>query len=401
MLKAYKNKSDNWSPQSWREKEALQLPYYADLDALAAVTKALEASAPLVMPSDTRRLKDLIAAAARGEAFLLQAGDCAESFAEFHPENVRATFDTLAQMADIIAQETGKPVVLNGRIAGQFAKPRSDSNETQGGITLPSYKGDIINGLDFTPETRKPEADRMLQAYRQCAVTLKLLRGFAAETDREFFTAHEALLLPYEEPLTRTDPATGTWHASSAHFLWVGNRTCQPEGAHAAFLRGVANPVGIKCGPDMTPKALLRLLDILNPANDAGRITLITRFGREKIAAVLPQLVEAVQQQGRAVTWVCDPMHGNMRRAPTGHKTRATADMIAETRSFLGILAAAGATAGGLHLELTGRAVTECTDDNISEDALPQRYFTHCDPRLNAAQGIAFARHIAAYMKGV
>ncbi len=400
MLKAYKNKSDRWSPHSWREKEALQLPYYADLDALAAVTRALEASAPLVAPADTRRLKELIARAAEGEAFLLQAGDCAESFAEFHPDNVRATFDTLAEMADIITSATGKPVIMNGRIAGQFAKPRSDSNETQGGVTLPSYKGDIINGLDFTPDSRKPEADRMLQAYRQCAVTINLLRGFASATEREFFTAHEALLLPYEEPLTRPDPATGAWYASSAHFLWVGNRTCQPAGAHVQFLKGVVNPVGIKCGPDMTPETLSRLLDMLNPANDAGRITLITRFGREKIARVLPQLVAAVQSKGRTVTWVCDPMHGNTRRARTGLKTRATADIIAETRSFFGILAAEGATAGGLHLELAGRAVTECTDHAITEDDLPQRYFTHCDPRLNAAQGIDFARGVAAYMKG-
>ncbi|MDE2337323.1 MAG: 3-deoxy-7-phosphoheptulonate synthase [Alphaproteobacteria bacterium] len=399
MLKAHKNESDGWSPQSWREKEALQLPYSADLDALAAVAQALEASPPLVSAADTRRLKELVAKAAKGEAFLLQAGDCAESFAEFHPDNVRATFDTLAQMAKIIAKETGKPVVLNGRIAGQFAKPRSDSNETQGGVTLPSYKGDIINGLGFTPGSRRPEAERMLRAYRQCAVTLNLLRGFAAETETEFFTAHEALLLPYEEPLVRRDPATGAWHASSAHFLWAGNRTCAPDGAHVAFLRGVANPVGVKCGPEMTPETLLRLLDVLAPANDAGRVTLIARMGRGRIAAALPPLVRAARSEGRIVAWVCDPMHGNTTRAASGLKTRAVADILAETQSFLSILAAESAVAGGLHLELSGRDVTECTGGAITEADLPKRYLTHCDPRLNAAQGLSLARAVAEALR--
>lgn len=374
-----------WSPDSWRDKPALQLPHYADLEALAVVTRKLEQSPALVSVADTEKLKAHIAAAAKGEAFLLQAGDCAESFAEFHPDCIRDTFNTIQRMAATL----NVPVVRIGRIAGQFAKPRSDSNETQKGITLPSYKGDIINEIAFTPEARTPDPARMLRAYTQSAATLDLLRGFAMETKTEFFTAHEALLLQYEQALTRFD---GGWYDSSAHFLWVGNRTRQPDGAHVEFLRGIKNPIGIKVGPTMTPEGLLQLLDTLNPANEPGRMTLIIRLGAN-IATLLPTLLRAAK--GRNAAWICDPMHENTNLSANGYKTRHFANIVTELKYFFAIMRAEGAQAAGVQLELTGRAVTECTGHGLDEKHLPARYETHCDPRLNAEQSLELASIIA------
>ncbi len=393
-------KSDHaaaWSPDSWQGKEALQLPYYADLDALAAVTNTLKDSTSLVAAEEARRLKKSLAAAATGEAFLLQAGDCAESFAEFHQKNIRGTFDVIRQMAQVMTATSRIPVIKVGRIAGQFAKPRSDSNETQGGVTLPSYKGDIINGMDFTPDSRRPEPQRMLQAYKQCTATLNLLRGFARETGTAFFTAHEALLLPYEQALTRVDKAASGWYDASAHFLWVGDRTRQPDSAHVEFLRGINNPIGIKCGPTLAAEELLALLAILNPANEPGRITLISRMGHQKVSDVLPGLIRAVKAEGHIVTWACDPMHGNTTTSSTGYKTREFGNILSEVKKFFAIHHAEGTIPGGVQLELAGRDVTECTGGKfkVTEEKLPQRYHTHCDPRLNASQGLELASLIA------
>ena len=398
MLKAIKaDDAAAWSPESWRDKQALQLPYYADLSVLSIVTDSLKASPPLIAADETRRLKSSLAKVADGESFLLQAGDCAESFAEFHPLNIRSTFDVIRQMAQVITATAGMPVVKVGRIAGQFAKPRSDSNETHNGITLPSYKGDIINGIEFTPETRRPEPERMLQAYKQCATTLNLLRGFTQQTRTDFFTAHEALLLPYEQALTRIDKTTNTWYDTSAHFLWVGDRTRQIDSAHVEFLRGIGNPIGIKCGPTLPAEELLALLDILNPANEPGRITLISRMGHHDISGILPPFLRTIKAEGRIVSWACDPMHGNTTTSSTGYKTREFAHILSEVKKYFASHHAEGTHPGGIHLELVGRDVTECTGGKvkITEDKLSERYQTHCDPRLNASQGLELATLIA------
>ena len=445
--------SENWTPQSWRSKPAVQMPNYPDLKALAGVEAQLRAHPPLVFAGEARSLKEDLAAVSRGEAFLLQGGDCAESFAEFRADNIRDMFRVLLQMAVVLTFGAKCPVVKLGRMAGQFAKPRSADMESVGGVELPSYRGDIINGMDFDSRARIPDPERMLKAYGQAAATLNLLRAFAgggyadlhhvarwnldfvadspaskryhaiAEQISEaldfmeacgvgpnsvasmrtvnFYTSHEALLLPYEEALTRIDSTTGEWYDTSAHQLWIGDRTRQPDGAHVEFCRGVKNPLGVKCGPSQTPDELLRLLDVLNPANEAGRMTLICRFGAGNVDKHLPKLIRAVTREGRKVIWSCDPMHGNTIKAENGYKTRPVDRILTEMRQFFAVHQQEGSYAGGVHFEMTGQNVTECIGgaQAITEADLVDRYHTHCDPRLNANQALELAFIIAEGLK--
>ncbi len=437
--------ASNWNPDSWKSAQAKHLPDYADAEALSRVEATLTNFPPLVFAGEARALKADLAEVAEGRGFLLQGGDCAESFAEFHPDNIRDTFRVLLQMAVVLTFASKQPVVKVGRMAGQFAKPRSAQTETINGQELPSYFGDIINGPEFEPETRRNNPDRMIQAYSQSASTLNLLRAFStggyanlrqvhkwtldhigrspwaakfSETaDRigealdfmqacgidpmtvpqlqgtSFFTSHEALLLPYEQALTRRDSLTGDWYDCSAHMLWIGDRTRFDDSAHVEFLRGVGNPIGMKCGPSLEPDALLRMLDVLNPAREAGRMTLISRFGHDKVEAGLPPLVRAVEREGHKVVWSCDPMHGNVIKAASGYKTRPFERILAEVRGFFAVHRAEGTHAGGVHIEMTGQNVTECTGGAIAitDEALADRYHTHCDPRLNAAQSLELA----------
>lgn len=421
------------------------MPVYGDKAALAATEGRLGRFPPLVFAGEARALKSELAAAQAGEAFLLQGGDCAESFAEFHPDNIRDTFRVLLQMAVVLTFVSKLPVVKVGRMAGQFAKPRSAATETIGGQELPSYRGDIINDISFEPVAREPDPTRMERAYNQSAATLNLLRAFSsggyatldrvhqwtldfmgrspwaakfAETaDRigealsfmracgiraetvpqlqgtSFFTSHEALLLPYEQALTRRDSTSGDWYCTSAHMLWIGDRTRFEGSAHVEFLRGIANPIGLKCGPSLHPDALLRMLDTLNPGREAGRITLITRYGHDKIEAGLPPLVRAVMREGHPVLWSCDPMHGNVIKADNGYKTRPFERILAEVRGFFAVHRAEGSFGGGIHAEMTGQDVTECTGGamDVTQMDLADRYHTHCDPRLNAGQSLELA----------
>jgi 3-deoxy-7-phosphoheptulonate synthase len=446
--------AEKWSPESWRGKPIRQVPDYPDPGAVAAVETTLRNFPPLVFAGEARRLKAALAAVAGGKAFLLQGGDCAESFAEFHANNIRDTFRVLLQMAVVLTFGAASPVVKVSRMAGQFAKPRTAETETQGGETLPSYRGDIVNGMEFSPAARRPDPHRMIQAYSQAAATLNLLRAFAqggyadlhrvhswnqgfvaqspageryqeladrltetldfmaacgltSETtsqirETDLFTSHEALLLPYEQALTRVDSTTGDWYDCSAHMLWVGDRTRQPEGAHVEFLRGVKNPLGLKCGPSLDPAVLLRLIDLLNPDNEPGRLTLIARMGADKVEAKLPLLIRAVEREGRKVVWCCDPMHGNTVTSSTGYKTRAVDQILREVRGFFAVHEAEGSYAGGVHFEMTGQDVTECIGgaQAISEIGLADRYHTHCDPRLNASQALELAFLIAEVLKG-
>ena len=444
---------DNWTPASWRTKTAQQQPAYDDPAQLRAVEARLEALPPLVFAGEARRLKKTLAKVAHGEAFLFQGGDCAESFAEFSANNIRDTFRVILQIAVVLTYGGAIPVVKIGRMAGQFAKPRSDGMETQSGVSLPSYRGDIVNGLDFTPESRRPDPERMVRVYNQSAATLNLLRAFAqggyadlhqvnrwnldfvesslqgsryrdlarrigeslefmgacgitSETARamretEFFTSHEALLLPYEQSLTRVDSTTGDWYDVSAHMLWIGDRTRQPDGAHIEFLRGVKNPLGLKCGPSIDVDELLRLIDILNPDNEAGRLTLVVRMGAEKIKQHLPPLLRKVKAAGKTVVWCSDPMHGNTEKVANGYKTRNFNRIMSEVRDFFSICDAEGVWPGGIHLEMTGRDVTECTGglSAVTEADLSNRYDTHCDPRLNASQALELAFLVADHLK--
>ncbi len=444
-----------WTPDSWRAKPIRQVPSYPDENRVKAVEAKLAAYPPLVFAGEARRLKDHLGKVARGEAFLLQGGDCAESFAEFHPNNIRDTFRVLLQMAVVLTFGAATPVVKVGRLAGQFAKPRSAGTEIIDGVELPSYRGDIINGFDFTAEARIPDPERMVQAFNQSAATLNLLRAFAqggyadlhkvhqwnlgfvekspqgeryrdlanrldetlsfmaacgitGETtpqirETELFTSHEALLLPYEQALTRIDSTTGDWYDVSAHMLWIGDRTRQHDGAHVEFLRGVKNPVGLKCGPSMDPDDLIRLIDILNPADEAGRLTLIVRMGSDKVADKLAPLVRRVQREGRTVVWSCDPMHGNTVKSSTGFKTRPFDRVLGEVRGFMEVIRSEGAYPGGVHFEMTGQDVTECTGgaQAITDHALALRYHTACDPRLNASQSLELAFLIAESLKAV
>ena len=444
-----------WTPASWRAKPAKHIPTdYPDPEALARVETQLRSYPPLVFAGEARNLKARLAEVAGGKAFLLQGGDCAESFKEFHPDNIRDTFRTLMAMSVVLTFAASRPVVKLGRIAGQFGKPRSEQIETQNGVTLPSYRGDNINGMEFTPEARTPDPERLVKAYAQSAATLNLIRafanggyadlhnvhrwmvGFVADSpqgkryqeiaDRiseaidfmqacgitpdsvpqmkqvDVYTSHEALLLGYEEAMTRVDSTTGDWYDTSAHFVWIGDRTRQPDGAHVEFARGIKNPIGMKCGPTLEPDELLKLIDILNPANEPGRLTLVARFGADKVEAGLPKLVRAVTKEGRAVVWSCDPMHGNTLKTASGYKTRPFDRILAEVRAFTSILPTEGAYPGGVHVEMTGQQVTECLGGAaaLKEEDLSSRYHTHCDPRLNGAQAIDLAFMIAEQLRG-
>ena len=434
-----------WAPHSWTNADARQMPDYPDAAALKDATDRLSSFPPLVFAGEARNLTTDLGRVAEGKAFLLQGGDCAESFAEFHANNIRDTFRVILQMAVVLTFASKLPVVKVGRMAGQFAKPRSTPTETIDGVELPSYRGDNVNDISFTSTSRLPDPERMIRAYAQSAATLNLLRAFAqggyanlhqvhrwthdfmgrspwatkyAETaDRigealdfmeacginadtvpqlsqtTFYTSHEALLLPFEQALTRQDSLTGDWYDTSAHFLWIGDRTRFEGSSHVEFLRGIGNPIGVKCGPSLDPDALLRMLDTLNPGRVPGRMTLITRYGYDKIEAHLPRLVRAVTREGHPVVWSCDPMHGNTVKAATGYKTRPFDRILAEVRGFFAVHRAEGTHAGGIHAEMTGQNVTECTGGavDVTEQSLADRYHTHCDPRLNASQSIELA----------
>ncbi len=442
-----------WTPDSWRNFPIKQQPHYEDQDHLKRVEAELRNNPPLVFAGEARNLKKQLADVAAGNAFLLQGGDCAESFSEFHASNIRDTFKVLLQMAVVLTYAGGVPVVKIGRVGGQFAKPRSADNETINGVTLPSYRGDIINSVDFTPEARIPDPERMVKAYNQSAATLNLLRAFASggladlhqvhkwnlgfamqnevsekyeelarriedslrfmeacgvtsrtyrtlrETD--FYTSHEALLLNYEQAFTRQDSLTGDWYDVSAHMLWIGDRTRELDGAHIEFMRGINNPIGVKCGPSMETDDLLRLCEALNPQNEAGRLNLIVRMGANKVLEGMPRLVRAVKEAGYNVVWSCDPMHGNVYKTANGYKSRPVDAILTEMKEFFQVHKAEGTVAGGVHLEMTGTNVTECTGGTfvVTEEDLSSRYHTHCDPRLNADQSLELAFMIADTLK--
>jgi 3-deoxy-7-phosphoheptulonate synthase len=442
-----------WNRDSWRSKPIVQVPEYPDAAALAGVEKQLRGYPPLVFAGEARRLKTNLAKVAEGKAFLLQGGDCAESFAEFHPDNIRDTFRVLLQMAVVLTFGGALPIVKVGRLAGQFAKPRSAPDETIDGVTLPSYRGDNINGMEFTKEARVPDPQRMVQSYNQSAATLNLLRAFAqggyadlhkvhqwtlgamADTpaaatykkfadriqetlefmeacgltgetvpqirETDFYTSHEALLLPYEEALTRIDSTTGQWYACSAHMLWLGERTRQIDHAHIEFLRGVQNPLGVKIGPTTTPEQIIALCDALNPENEPGRLGFISRMGAERVTEHLPTLIRTIAREGRKVVWVCDPMHANTVKSSSGYKTRQFDRILAEVKAFFAVHRAEGSHPGGVHFELTGKDVTECVGGAaaVTDATLGDRYHTHCDPRLNASQALELAFLIAESLK--
>jgi len=442
-----------WLPGNWRNKPILQVPEYPDQVKLEKVEKTLSGFPPLVFAGEARALKRSLAKVAAGEAFLLQGGDCAESFKEFHPDNIRDTFKVLLQMSVVLIFGAACPVVKVGRLAGQFAKPRSGDIEEIDGVELPSYRGDIINGIEFNEKKRTPDPDRMIRAYNQSASTLNLIRAFAQggfadlhrvhqwnmgfvaddaiserykdmamrldealnfmaacgltpETtpqlqETDFYTSHEALLLKYEEAMTRIDSLTGEWYDTSAHMLWVGERTRQLDSAHLEFLRGIANPIGAKVGPTTDMDYLMRLIDLLNPNNEPGRLTLISRMGADKIEDALPALVQKVKSEGRSIVWSCDPMHGNTVKASNGYKTRHFNEIIREVEGFFAVHNAEGTHPGGVHFELTGQDVTECVGgaQAITEADLSSRYHTHCDPRLNARQALELAFVFADRLK--
>ncbi|MBU0720988.1 3-deoxy-7-phosphoheptulonate synthase class II [bacterium] len=445
-----------WSPSSWREKPILQQPTYPNQDELNSVLSELKNYPPLVFAGEARSLTSQLANVANGEAFLLQGGDCAESFSEFHATNIRDTFKAILQMSVVMTYAGGLPVVKVGRLGGQFAKPRSSDTETIDGVTLDSYRGDIINGVEFTSEARTPDPQRMIKAYNQSAATLNLLRAFASggladlhqvhkwtldfahkgeinkkyedlaediekslkfmaacgisskthrtlrETD--FFTSHEALLLPYEEAFTRKDSLTGEWYDTSSHMLWIGDRTRQLDGAHVEYMRGIKNPIGVKAGPSMDPDDLVRLVNTLNPENEAGRLNIIVRMGADKVGddkTGMPKLIRAIEREGMKVVWSCDPMHGNTIKSSNNYKTRPVDAILTEMKQFFQVHKAEGTFGGGVHLEMTGKNVTECIGGSfvVTEEDLSSRYHTHCDPRLNADQALELAFLIADTLK--
>ncbi|KQT53285.1 phospho-2-dehydro-3-deoxyheptonate aldolase [Aureimonas sp. Leaf454] len=442
----------DWTPSSWRNKPIEQVPDYPDATALADTEARLATFPPLVFAGEARKLTRALGEVAEGRSFLLQGGDCAESFAEHGADNIRDFFRAFLQMAVVLTFGASQPVVKVGRIAGQFAKPRSSPMESVNGVSLPSYRGDIVNGTGFDAASRIPNPERQIEAYRQSAATLNLLRAFAqggyanldnvhqwmlgfvagspaaerygdladrisetmnfmraigitADThpnlrETDFFTSHEALLLGYEQALTRVDSTSGDWYATSGHMIWIGDRTRQEANAHVEFCRGIKNPVGLKCGPSMDADGLLRLIDVLNPENKPGRLTLIGRFGHEKVGEHLPRLIRAVAKEGRKVVWSCDPMHGNTITL-NNYKTRPFDRILAEVQSFFDIHRAEGTHAGGIHIEMTGKDVTECTGGSrmVSAENLSDRYHTHCDPRLNANQALELAFLVAELLK--
>ena len=442
-----------WKLDSWKQYKALHLPTYKDYAHLNEVLNSLKGFPPLVFAGEVRSLRKSLAKVAEGEGFLLQGGDCAESFSEFNADNIRDTFRVILQMAVILTSGTNLPVVKVGRMAGQFAKPRSSTTEIKNNVELESYKGDIINGIEFDQLKREPDPERMLKAYSQAASTLNLLRAFAdggyadlrfvnswnmgflksgEEYKRyrdlagkiqeslnfmealgvnsintpqlrktDYYTCHEALLLPYEEALTRTDSTTGDIYDTSAHFVWIGDRTRFENSAHVEFCSGIQNPIGIKCGPSVDYDELIKIIDKLNPNNDPGRITLIARYGNDRVEKYLPKLIKQVQNEGRSVVWSCDPMHGNTIKSSEGTKTRPFSEILSEVKKNIQIHDAQGSWFGGIHLEMTGQNVTECTGgiDEISESELKDRYHTHCDPRLNANQAIELAFLISDELK--
>jgi 3-deoxy-7-phosphoheptulonate synthase len=386
--------AQDWTPASWRALEARHQPAYADPAALDSALRELAAYPPLVPAAEAHALKDQLAEAQAGRAFLLQGGDCAESFAEFSPGTILGTARLIEAMARRLAAASGLRIVRLGRIAGQFAKPRSRELEHKDGRALPMYRGDIVNGLAFDEAARRPDPERMFRAYCQSAAALSHLREAAGP--EPLYTSHEALLLPYEQALTRRDGAG--WYGSSAHFLWVGDRTRFAASAHVEYLRGLTNPIGIKCGPALSPEMLAGLLEILNPAREPGRITLISRMGVDRVETALPPLLRAVAAEGHPVLWACDPMHGNTERTASGYKTRPLGRILGELRAFFAAARTEGVRGGGIHVEMTGRDVTECTGgaDPVTEADLAARYHTHCDPRLNRAQAMEVAELVAA-----
>ncbi len=443
---------EQWSPNSWRLKPAKHLPIYKDEDVLNNALDKIKKFPPLVFAGEARSLKSRLSDVSKGKAFLLQGGDCAESFADFHPDNIKNTFKVILQMAVVLTFGASCPIVKVGRIAGQFAKPRSSDKETINGVELESYKGDIINGINFTKVDRSPDPARLIQAYNQSASTLNLLRAFSQGgyanlnkihqwnlnfveeekankfseiadrideclafmkacgindnnvrqiNETEFFTSHEALLLEYEEALTRIDSTSGKWYDVSAHMLWVGDRTRQLDGAHIEFVRGIENPIGIKIGPTTDENELVKILDYVNPDNEGGKITLICRMGADKIDNHLPKIVKKIKSEGRVVIWACDPMHGNTIKSNTGYKTRPVSNIFSEIQKFFTIHRSLGSYPGGIHLEMTGSDVTECMGglQQITDEDLKNRYHTFCDPRLNASQSIEIAFLISEYLK--
>jgi 3-deoxy-7-phosphoheptulonate synthase len=442
-----------WQAASWRRRPAAQQPTWPDEEALKRTEARLSTLPPLVVAGEARQLTSALAEVAQGRAFLLQAGDCAESFADFAADNIRDKLKVVLQMAVALTYAAGVPVVKVGRIAGQFAKPRSSSTERIGGVELDSFRGHMVNDETFDADARRPDPARLVTAYHQSASTLNLLRAFAkggfadlshvhawnqqfvassaegrryeriaSEIDRalrfmracgidldaegglhqvDFWTSHEALILNYEEALTRQDSLTGDWVDTSAHLLWVGERTRQPDGAHVEFLSGVINPVAAKVGPNATADAVVALCDRLDPGRVPGRLTLITRFGAGNVAALLPPLLDAVAESGHPVVWACDPMHGNTFTSDGGRKTRRFDDILAELQQFFAVHRQAGTWPGGVHIELTGDDVTECLGgaEEILEDDLGQRYTTTCDPRLNARQSLDLAFRVAEFLR--
>ena len=442
----------NWSLNSWKNYPAKHLPEYHDKKELDLVLGKIKNYPPLVFAGESRSLKKALSQVVEGKAFLLQGGDCAESFAEFHPDNIRDTFKVILQMALVLTHSASLPVVKVGRIAGQFSKPRSSAFEVKENKKLPSYLGDNINGMEFSESARIPDPKRLYRAYSQSASTLNLIRAFSQggfadlrqvhlwnlgfinektkgkykeiedkisdalafmeacgidpDTNRRlrtvnFYTSHEALLLPFEEAMTRIDSTTGEYHDTSAHFVWVGDRTRQPNGAHIEFCRGIKNPIGLKCGPSLKPEELIQLCNILNPENESGRLTLISRFGHENAGKFLPKLIRAIKKEVLNVVWSCDPMHGNTIKAATGFKTRPFDNVLKEVKDVFAIHQSEGTYAGGLHVEMTGQDVTECTGgaQKISDNDLQNRYRTHCDPRLNATQALELAFLISEEIK--
>lgn len=442
-----------WTPDSWRSKPILQQPTYQDQEHLNKVLSELKSYPPLVFAGEAKRLKEQLADVSRGEGFLLQGGDCAESFSEFHANNIRDTFKVLLQMAVVMTYAGGVPVVKVGRLGGQFAKPRSSDTETIDGVTLDSYRGDIINGVEFSKEARTPDPERMIKAYNQATATQNLLRAFATggladlhkvhqwnldfahkseeskqyekfaeeienslnfmqacgitsktyrnlrETD--FYTSHEALLLPYEEAFTRRDSITGDWYNTAAHMVWIGDRTRQLDGAHVEYMKGIHNPIGIKAGPSMDPEDLVKLATAVNPTNEEGRLNIIVRMGADKVGDHMPQLIRAVEREGLNVVWSCDPMHGNTIKSSNNFKTRPVDAILTEMKQFFQVHKSEGTYGGGVHLEMTGKNVTECIGGSfvVTEEDLSSRYHTHCDPRLNADQSLELAFLIADTLK--